>query len=96
MTLAVIYGVYTVFFSAPPEEAAALDESDKDLETLNLFISKIADKTKNGLSEAQIYALQKAQADWKQDPMMTIEPKMTQEEIAARQPLIIKNQILCL
>jgi len=94
MMLAVIYGVYTVFFSAPKEETASLNGSDKDLETLNLFISKISDKTNNGLTEAQVYALQKAQANWKQDPMMTIEPKLTQQEIAARQPLVLKNQIL--
>jgi len=94
MTLAVIYGVYTVFFSAPQEEAASLNGGDKDLETLNLFISKIADKTKNGLSDAQVYALQKAQTEWKQDPMMGIKPKLTKEEISARQPLVLKNEIL--
>ncbi|CAB1067593.1 hypothetical protein D1AOALGA4SA_71 [Olavius algarvensis Delta 1 endosymbiont] len=94
MMLAVIYGVYTVFFSAPQEETASLNGSGKDLETLNLFISKIADKTNDGLSEAQVYALQKAQAGWKQDPMMTIEPKLTQEEITARKPLVLKSQIL--
>lgn len=94
MLLAIIYGAYTVFFSAPQEETASLNGSNKDLETLNLFISQISDKTNNGLTEAQVYALQKAQTNWEQDPMMTIEPKLTQEEIAARRPLVLKNQIL--
>ena len=94
MTLAVIYGGYTVFFAAPREVKASSDGKDNDLETLSLFISKIADKTKNGLSSAQVYALQKAKADWKQDPMMAIKPKLTQEEIAAGQPLVLKAPIL--
>ena len=64
MVLAVIYGVYTVFFSAPREEVAFKSNGDTELETLNSFITKVADKTKNSLSKEQAYVLQKAQIEW--------------------------------
>ena len=60
MLLVVVYGVYTLFFSSPSPKA--LVSSDKDLETLNAFIAKVADKTKSGLSKQQAYILGKAQA----------------------------------
>ncbi len=94
MVLAVGYGVYTVFLSGPPEEAPVKRGGDKELEALNLFITKVADKTKNSLSNAQAYVLQKAQLEWKQDPLLQIEPQMSQEEKTARQPLVLESKIL--
>ena len=80
MVLAVVYGVYTVFFSAPRETDAFKSGRDKELESLNSFITKVADKTKNSLSKEQAYILQKAQTKWKQDPLLQIQPKMSREE----------------
>jgi len=94
MVAAVIYGVYTVFFSAPQEESAFKGGGDKELEALNSFIAKVADKTKNSLSSEQIYVLQKAEREWKQDPLLQIKQKMSKEEEAARQPLVLKSKIL--
>jgi hypothetical protein len=94
MALSVIYGVYIVFFSAPQDEIAFKSGADKELESLNSFITKVADKTKNSLSKEQAYILQKAQADWKQDPLMQIQPKMSKEEIAERQPLVLESKIV--
>ena len=93
MVLAVVYGVYTVFFSAPRETDAFKSGGDKELESLNSFITKVADKTKNSLSKEQAYILQKAQTKWKQDPLLQIQPKMSREEEEARQPLVLDNKI---
>jgi hypothetical protein len=38
--------------------------------------------------------LQKAQIEWKQDPLLQIEPKMSLEEKEARQPLVLESKIL--
>ena len=91
MVLAVVYGVYTFFFSSPRE--AAISSSDKELATLNSFITKVAERTKTDVSQKQAYILQKAQADWKQDPLIQIQPKETPKEMEARQPLVLKSKI---
>jgi len=92
MVLAVVYGVYTLFFSAPRE--VSISSGDKQLEALNSFIAKVADKTKAGLSQEQTYILQKARAEWQQDPFVRIRPKLTREEEEDRQPLVLKSKIL--
>ena len=94
MALAVIYGVYAVFLSGPQEETAFKSGGDKELEALNLFISKVADKTKNSRSGQQAYILHKAQIEWKQDPLLQIKQKMSKEEEAERRPLVLESKIL--
>jgi hypothetical protein len=94
MVLAVIYGVYVVFFSAPMEEDASKSAGDKELKALNSFINKVADKTKSSLSKKQAYVLQIAETEWKQDPLMHLRPKISKEEIEARQPLVLESKIL--
>ena len=94
MVLAVGYGGYTFFLAGPPDETALKRKGGKDLAALNLFITKVADKTKNSFSKKQTYVLQKAQVEWKQDPLVQIEPKMSQEEQEARQPLVLESKIL--
>ena len=94
MVVAVGYGGYTLFLSGPPGETALMREGDRELKALNSFISKVADKTKKSLSKEQAYVLQKAQTEWKQDPLIQIEPKMSREERDAREPLVLKNKIL--
>ena len=94
MLLSIIYGVYTVFFFVQPEGAAFKIGGDKELEALNSFISKVADKTKNSLSKNEDYVLQKAQAPWKQDPLMRILPKISEEEEEENQPLELDSKIM--
>ena len=94
MVLSVVYGVYTVFLSGPQEETAFKSGGDKELEALNSFITKVADKTKNSLSKEQVYVLQKAQIEWKQDPLLQIKPKISKEETEARKPLVLESKIL--
>jgi hypothetical protein len=94
MVLAVTYGVYTVFLSDPQEKTAFKGGGDKELEALNSFITKVADKTKNSLSKELVYILQKAQIDWARDPLLQIQQKVSKEEDAARRPLVLDRKIL--
>jgi hypothetical protein len=94
MVLSIIYGVYTVFFSVPPDGAEFNIGGDKELAALNSFISKVADKTNNSLSDSQSYVLQKAQTPWKQDPLMRIRPIPSKEQEDENQPLVLESKIL--
>ena len=87
MVLAVGYGVYTVFLAGPQEETAFKSDGDKDLKALKLFIDKVADNTKNSLSKQQAYVLQKAQIEWKRDPLLQIKQKLSPEEKEQHRPL---------
>ena len=92
MVVAIAYGVYTVFFSAPRE--ASISSGHKETDTLDSFVNKIAKQSKTGLSKEQTYILQKARTEWKQDPFVRIAPKMTREEKVNRQPLVLNSKIL--
>ena len=73
MVLAVVYGVYIMFFESPKQANTFSAGGDRELEALNTFITKVADKTKSGPSKQQAYVLQKAQIGWKQDPLVQLE-----------------------
>ncbi len=74
MVLSVIYGVYIIFFESPKQATSfGGGGGDRELEALNTFITKVADKTKSGASKQQAYVLQKAQNIWKQDPLVQLE-----------------------
>jgi len=75
MVLSVVYGVYIMFFESPKQANTFSSGGDRELEALNTFITKIADKAKSGVSKEQAYALDKAQAAWKQDPLVELEAK---------------------
>ena len=75
MVLSVIYGVYILFFESPKQKTAFTGGDDGELEALNTFITKVADKTQSGPSKKQAYVLNKAQIDWKQDPLVQLEAK---------------------
>jgi hypothetical protein len=92
MVVAVIYGVYTVFLSKPRE--ASISNGAKELKTLNAFVAKVSEKSEASLSKEQTYVLEKAQAEWKQDPFVKMRPKMTREEIAEKQPLVLNSKFV--
>lgn len=94
MVLAVIYGVYIVFFNGSKKEPVFKSGGDRKLEALNSFITKVAEKTKSSLPKEQVYALQKAQSEWTQDPLIHIKPKMSREEEAQHQPLKLDRKII--
>lgn len=73
MLLVVVFGIYTWFFSSP--QNAAVISAGQGQNTLNAFVVQVAEKTKTGLSKTQAYILQKAQIDWKRDPLVRIEPR---------------------
>lgn len=73
MLLTVVYGVYTVFFEDrnSTEPVAAISAS-KELENLNAFIAKVAEASKAGLSAKDKYIIERAEAEWKQDPLISV------------------------
>jgi len=75
MVLSVVYGVYIIFFESPRQVKTITAGGDRELEALNTFITKVADKAKSGASKEQAYALAKAQTAWKQDPLVQLEAK---------------------
>jgi len=93
MVVAVAYGVYTLFLSTPPRPAATVSGA-KELVTLNAFITKVAEKAKTGFSKKQAYILQKAQAAWKQDPLIKIRPQKTADEKESGESPKLKAGIL--
>ena len=92
MVVAVVYGVYTVFFSKPRE--VSISNGAKELEALNSFVAKVAEKSKTSLSKEQTYVLEKAQSEWKRDPFVQVQPKLTREEIAEKQPLVLNSKVV--
>jgi hypothetical protein len=91
MLLAVVYGIYVWFLSAPQQAASVKGHNEQNL--LNAFIIKVAEKTTTGLSKSQAYTLQKAETKWKRDPFMHIEPKTSEEEEDSLLP-VLKSKIL--
>ena len=75
MVITVVLGVYMIFFDSPKKTATINSEGARELELLNTFITKVAEKTKTGPSKKQAYALNKAQAAWKHDPFVQIDTK---------------------
>ncbi len=76
MLLSVVYGVYTVFFEGKggTREITTISAT-KQLENLNSFITKVAEASKSGLSKEDKYIIQLAEAEWKQDPLISAELK---------------------
>ena len=76
MLLTVGYGVYAVFFEgkAKPQETFAFSATEQ-LENLSAFITKVAEASRAGLSKGDKYIIQQAQAEWKQDPLISVELK---------------------
>jgi hypothetical protein len=76
MLLSVVYGVYAVFFEGKggTQEITTISAT-KQLENLNSFITKVAEASKAGLSKEDKYIIQLAEAEWKQDPLISAELK---------------------
>ena len=90
MVLAVVYGVYAIFFEKPAGPQTL--QTQTGLDSLNTFITQVAETTKSGLSETDAYIMQQAESQWYQDPMATIktnteaEAKQKEEELQAPPP----------
>ncbi|MGD8334179.1 MAG: hypothetical protein PVF11_10975, partial [Desulfobacterales bacterium] len=76
MLLTVVYGIYTLFFEGKGKSNTALmatESSAVQLENLNAFITKVAEASKAGLSKEDQYIISRAETQWKQDPLITVE-----------------------
>jgi len=89
--LTVVYGLYVWLLASPQPAATAVN--DKDQKELNAFILKVAEKTAARLSKNQAYALQKAQDQWKRDPLIQIEPKAAEEVEERQEPVLTSKAI---
>ena len=69
--LAVVYGVFIVFFEPKPQQTI-FKSSQKDLESLQAFITKVKVAAAEGLSEKDSYIIQRAETQWIQDPLVQI------------------------
>jgi hypothetical protein len=76
MLLTVAYGVYAVFFEGKtkPQEIAVFSATEQ-LESLSAFITKVAETSKAGLAKEDEYIIEQAEAEWKQDPLISVELK---------------------
>lgn len=70
MLLTVAYGIYAVFFEGKTGKPTTISAS-KELENLNAFITKVAEASKAGLSKGDKYIIQRAETEWKQDPLIS-------------------------
>jgi hypothetical protein len=76
MLLTVVYGIYVLFFEGKGESSMTTTASvsaTKQLESLNAFITKVAEASKAGLSKEDKYIISRAESAWKQDPLTTVE-----------------------
>ena len=68
MALSLVYGFY-VFYIEAPRKKRAIGKNTK-LESLNKFISHVAELTKESLSEIDSYIIEKAPKQWDKDPLL--------------------------
>jgi len=70
MALSLVYGFYVFFIEAPGSKRGVTVRSSK-LESLNKFISHVAELTKGSLSEIDSYIIEKAPKQWDKDPLLS-------------------------
>lgn len=88
MLLVVVYGVYTFFFETPPQETFV--SSTKELEDLNAFIFKMAEESRAGLSKEDSYIIERAEAEWKGDPLINADLKAKSQKEIQKEKKVIK------
>ncbi len=73
MALSIVYGFY-VFVNEAPGKKGAMGQNS-NLESLNKFISHVAELTKESLSEIDSYIIEKAPKQWDKDPLLSSDSK---------------------
>ena len=73
-----VYGVYIVFFE-PKSRPPTFNRSQKGLESLEAFITKVKVAAAEGLSEKDNYIIQRAETEWKKDPLVQIKKAVKTE-----------------
>ena len=69
MALSLVYGFYVFVIEAPGKKGAIVKNSN--LESLNKFISHVAELTRESLSEIDSYIIEKAPKQWDKDPLLS-------------------------
>ena len=69
MAISLVYGFYVFYIEAPGKRQAMGGNSK--LESLNKFISHVAELTKESLSEIDSYIIEKAPKQWDKDPLLS-------------------------
>lgn len=69
MALSLVYGFYVFYIEAPGKKRPMVGNSK--LESLNKFISHVAELTKGSLSEIDSYIVEKAPKQWDKDPLLS-------------------------
>jgi len=69
MALSLVYGFFVFFVEAPGKKRALGQNSN--LESLNKFISHVAELTRESLSEIDSYVIEKAPEQWDKDPLLS-------------------------
>ena len=69
MALSIVYGFYVFVIEAPGKKGAIGQTSN--LESLNKFISHVAELTRESLSEIDTYIIEKAPKQWDKDPLLS-------------------------
>jgi hypothetical protein len=73
MVLSLVYGFY-VFYIESPGKKVAIGQNSK-LESLNKFITHVANLTKESLSDTDSYIIEKAPKQWDKDPLLSSDSK---------------------
>jgi len=76
--LAMVYGAYIVFFE-PKSQQPTFKRSQKGLESLEAFITKVKVAAAEGLSEKDNYIIQRAETQWEKDPLVQIKKAVKAE-----------------
>jgi len=93
MLLAVIYAVYVLFLAEPRKPTFfAQSTGGSQLESLNAFITKVAEGTRYRLSKTEAYILKKAQEKWVRDPLVEMRSDQPARQEKA-QPQVLKGSM---
>ena len=69
MCLTLIYGYY-VFFIEPSSQSFSSPTNTR-LESFNKFITQVSELTRKGLSDSDMYVIDKIATKWTKDPLLT-------------------------
>jgi hypothetical protein len=95
MLFTVVYGIYALFFENKGKGGitpTASVSATQQLESLNAFITKVAEASQAGLSKEDKFIISRAESGWKQDPMITVElTDRPEDEMNKRKQQVIQT-----
>ena len=80
MALAVLYGVYSLFFSASPKVART--SAAKSISEINKFVADVATSLKEDYTKRGLFIIAQAKGEWTKDPFWILKaPQKTAIEL---------------